>query len=263
MVFANMLVAAITPSQMGGEPVRIHELYRAGVRVGDATAVVIMERVIDGIVLGTIAAIAMLLLSSHWSTLDVNFATPMFVSWIIVSAAVLLFAYSVRNPDFLKGILKRVSLWVARRWHSKKIDRFIDAIDHEVDNFNGSLSRFVGGGKIGLIWGFLFTTLYWIFEFAIASLILMGLGEDPFLFESYIVQLIIAIFMMIPLTPGGSGIAELSATSLYGLFVPSSIVGIFVVLWRFILYYINIIIGILASIFIVRREMFFKRIRLK
>jgi uncharacterized protein (TIRG00374 family) len=259
MVFANMLIAAITPSQMGGEPVRIHELYRAGVKVGDATAVVIMERVIDGIVIGGIAAIAMLLLSSHWSTLEVNFATPMFISWIVVSAFVLIFAYSVRNPDFLKGILRRVSLWVAKRWHSKKIDKFIDAIDHEVDNFNGSLSRFVGGGKIGLFWGFLFSTLYWVFEFAIVSLILMGLGEDPYIFESFIVQLIIAIFMMVPLTPGGSGIAELSATSLYGLFIPSSIVGILVVLWRFILYYINIIIGILASIYIVRREMFFKR----
>ncbi|HDR73897.1 MAG TPA: flippase-like domain-containing protein [Methanoculleus sp.] len=263
MVFANMLVAAITPSQMGGEPVRIHELYRSGVRVGDATAVVIMERVIDGIVLGGIAALAMLLLSSHWSTLDVDFATPMFFSWIAVTIAVLLFAYSVRNPDFLKGILRMVSLWAARRWHSTKLDRFVDAIDHEVDNFNGSLSRFVGGGKIGLIWGFLFTTLYWVFEFSIASLILMGLGKEPYLFESFIVQLIIAIFMMIPLTPGSSGIAELSATSLYGLFIPSSIVGIFVVLWRFILYYVNIIIGILASIFIVRREMILKRIGLK
>ncbi len=29
LVFANLLVAAITPSQAGGEPVRIHELYRA------------------------------------------------------------------------------------------------------------------------------------------------------------------------------------------------------------------------------------------
>ncbi|HOD85665.1 MAG TPA: flippase-like domain-containing protein, partial [Methanoculleus sp.] len=39
LVLANMLVAAVTPSQAGGEPVRIHELYRAGVPVGDATAV--------------------------------------------------------------------------------------------------------------------------------------------------------------------------------------------------------------------------------
>ena len=45
LVFANLLLAAITPSQAGGEPVRIHELYKANVPLGDATAIVIIERV--------------------------------------------------------------------------------------------------------------------------------------------------------------------------------------------------------------------------
>jgi len=60
--------------------------------------------------------------------------------------------------------------------------------------------------------------------------------------------------MMIPLTPGGSGVAEIAATSLYSLFVPSAIVGVFVLLWRLILYYLNIFLGILSSVIIVRRE---------
>ncbi|HQN92078.1 MAG TPA: lysylphosphatidylglycerol synthetase, partial [Methanoculleus sp.] len=51
-----------------------------------------------------------------------------------------------------------------------------------------------------------------------------------------------------------SGIAELSATSFYSLFVPSSIVGVFVLLWRLILYYLNIILGLLPGFVIVRRE---------
>ncbi len=62
LVFANLLVAAITPAQAGGEPVRIHELYRANVPIGDATAIVIMERVLDGIVLAFLAAFAMIVL---------------------------------------------------------------------------------------------------------------------------------------------------------------------------------------------------------
>jgi uncharacterized protein (TIRG00374 family) len=263
MVLANMLVAAITPSQAGGEPVRIHELYRADVKIGDATAIVIMERVLDGIVLGSIGAVAMLLLSTYWSSIELNVATPMFISWIFVSGFLIIFAYSVRNPDLLKRFLHRFSDWLARRWTSRHIDRFVGAIDHEVDNFHSGLVTFVGGGKAGLLWGIIFTTAFWCCEFLIASLILIGLGEQPYLIESFIVQLIIAILMMIPLTPGGSGVAELSATSLYGIFVPSSIVGVFVVLWRLILFYVNIIIGLLASIYIVRRELIFRTIGLK
>jgi uncharacterized membrane protein YbhN (UPF0104 family) len=41
---------------------------------------------------------------------------------------------------------------------------------------------------------------------------------------------------------------------MYALFIPVSIVGIFVVIWRIVLYYFNIALGILSSIIIVRRE---------
>jgi uncharacterized membrane protein YbhN (UPF0104 family) len=41
---------------------------------------------------------------------------------------------------------------------------------------------------------------------------------------------------------------------MYALFIPASVVGIFVVLWRIVLYYFNIALGILSSIIIVRRE---------
>ena len=60
--------------------------------------------------------------------------------------------------------------------------------------------------------------------------------------------------MMIPLTPGASGIAEISFSSLYGLFVNSSVLGILVVLWRSILFYFNILLGLIASLLIVQRE---------
>ena len=261
MVFANLLVAAITPSQAGGEPVRIHELYRADVKLGDATAVVIMERVLDGILLAVIGAIAMLLLATTWSNMDLDIATPMMIMWAIVSAFVLLFIYSVRKPEFLKHLLKKISKIIGKRWNPKKLSYYMEVIDLEVDNFHNTLLLFVGRARMGLVWGITFTALFWFSEFIIASLILMGLGEKPYFIESFIIQIIIAILMMIPLTPGSSGIAEISATSLYSLFIPSAIVGVFVVLWRLILYYFNILIGVLGSVVIVRREMIFRKLK--
>ena len=257
LVLANMLVAAVTPSQAGGEPVRVHELYRAGVPVGDATAVVIMERILDGIVLGALGAFAMLFLGSYWSSLTSGFSGVsilMYAAWISVTLFVLVFIYSVKNPDYLKRALKWMSRWVDRRWHLKRLESLLETIDREVDNFNKGLVKIVNHGKSGLVWGMFFTLLFWFSEFIIASLILMGLGQPAFLIESFVVQLVIAIIMMIPLTPGGSGVAELGATSLYSLFVPSSIVGVFVLLWRLILYYLNILLGLLSGLVIVRRE---------
>ncbi|HPX73480.1 MAG TPA: flippase-like domain-containing protein [Methanoregulaceae archaeon] len=254
LVFANMLLAAITPSQAGGEPVRIHELYKAGLKVGDATAIVLTERILDGIVLGIGGAFFMFVLGSEWRRIGSVFSYLMYISWIIITIMVIIFIYSVKNPGLLKRIIHYSSRWFTRKWESRKIERFAQSVDREVDNFHNTLADFLSHGKAGLVYGLVFTTLFWLCEFVIVSILLIGLSQPPIFIESLIVQLVIAVIMMIPLTPGASGIAEISFTSLYGLFVNSSILGILVVLWRSILFYFNILLGLISGLLIVQRE---------
>ena len=66
MVLAGLLAGTITPGQMGNDPVRVHELYRAGVKVGDATGVVIMERFLDGIILTVMGLFIMTLMTRYF-----------------------------------------------------------------------------------------------------------------------------------------------------------------------------------------------------
>jgi uncharacterized protein (TIRG00374 family) len=255
LVMANLLAGAITPAQAGGEPVRIHQLYRHNVPLGDATAIVIVERVLDAIVLGVAGIGAIFLLGEMVEEVPRNLTLVITVSWLIMILFIAAFVFSVRNPELLKRFLKKVSRLFVKRWDLKRIERFIASIDREVDNFHDSLSRFVAHAKGGLLWGTLYTGLFWFSEFIIVSLILMGIGEQPHYLLSLVAQIVIAIIMMIPLTPGSSGIAELSATSVYGLFINTSIVGVLVVVWRAIFYYLNIAVGIIASIPLIQREM--------
>jgi hypothetical protein len=254
LVFANLLLAAITPSQAGGEPVRIHELYRANVPLGDATAIVIMERVLDGIVLAFLAAFAMIVLADLWKSLGVISQVMVLITWIFVIGCLLLFYLAIKRPDNVKNVVNHIAGFFTRGWETTRVEELIMRADKEIDNFNEAVIKFVKSAKGGLLWGMLFTLLYWISEIFVASLILLGLGQPPLILESFVIQLILAILMMLPLTPGASGIAEVGATSLYALFIPASIVGIFVVIWRVVLFYFNIALGILSSILIVRRE---------
>jgi uncharacterized protein (TIRG00374 family) len=254
LVFANLLAAAITPAQAGGEPVRVHELYRANVPLGDATAIVIMERVLDGIALAALAAFAMIVLSDQWKSLGTISEVMVYVTWIFVVGCLFLFYLAIRRPDIVKKIVNRCTRFFTRKWEKERVEEFIERADKEINNFNDAVIKFVKSAKGGLLWGMLFTLLYWISEIVTASLILVGLGQPPLILESFVIQLVLAILMMLPLTPGSSGIAEVGATSMYALFIPASIVGIFVVIWRIVLYYFNIALGILSSIIIVRRE---------
>jgi uncharacterized protein (TIRG00374 family) len=254
LVFANLLAAAVTPAQAGGEPVRIHELYKADVPLGDATAIVIMERVLDGVALAALAAFSMIVLTDQWKSLGTVSEVMVYVTWIFVAGCIFLFYLAVRRPDTVKRVVNRCTLFLTRTWENKRVEELLARADKEIDNFQKATIRFVHTAKGGLFWGMLFTLLYWVSEIVTASLILVGLGQPPLILESFVIQLILAILMMMPLTPGSSGIAEVGATSMYALFIPASIVGIFVVIWRVVLYYFNIALGILSSIIIVRRE---------
>jgi glycosyltransferase 2 family protein len=254
LVFANLLAAAVTPAQAGGEPVRIHELYKADVPLGDATAIVIMERVLDGIALAALAAFSMIVLTDQWKSLGTVSEVMVFVTWIFVAGCIFLFYLAIRRPDVVKRLVSQCTLYLTKKWENKRVETLLIRADKEIDNFQSTTIRFVHTAKGGLLWGMLFTLLYWVSEIITASLILVGLGQPPLILESFVIQLILAILMMMPLTPGSSGIAEVGATSMYALFIPASIVGIFVVIWRIVLYYFNIALGILSSLIIVRRE---------
>ncbi|HMA04299.1 MAG TPA: flippase-like domain-containing protein [Methanomicrobiales archaeon] len=255
LVMANLLAGAITPAQAGGEPVRIHQLYRNNVPLGDATAIVLVERVLDAVILGVAGIGAIFLLGEMVEAVPRGLTLVITLAWLAMVVIIGAFVFSVRNPEFLKRSLKRISGVFIRRWDFTRVERLIASIDREVDNFHDSLSRFMAHGRRGLLWGALYTGLFWFSEFIIVSLILIGIGEQPYYLLSLIAQIVIAIVMMIPLTPGSSGVAELSATSIYGLFINTSIVGVLVVVWRAIFYYLNIAVGIVASIPLIQREM--------
>jgi glycosyltransferase 2 family protein len=255
LVFANLLAAAITPAQAGGEPVRIHELYKADVPLGDATAIVIMERVLDGIILAALAAFSLIVLTDQWKSLGAISEIMVVVTIIFVGGSILLFYLAVSRPDLVKRCVNRCTIWLTKKWENARVEALVIRVDKEIDNFQTTTIRFVHTAKGGLIWGGFFTLLYWVSEIVTASLILIGLGQPPLFLESFVIQLILAILMMMPLTPGSSGIAEVGAYSMYVLVgVPTAVAGIFVLIWRIVLYYFNIALGIMSSIIIVRRE---------
>lgn len=253
-VIANLLVAAITPSSAGGEPVRIHELFKSGVKVGDATAVVITERFLDAIILVIMAVIGLLLMWESVAGLGDAFVAVIFFSIGMLLLFDLLLILAAKYPVQVKEKVNRILKGVQKRWNRPSVERFAVRTDEEFDHFSSGLASFGGRGRKGLLQGFLYSFLFWMSEFMVASVILIGLGLPPAVGNSLFAQIIIALVSMIPLTPGASGIAEVSAASLYALFVPTAVLGVFILLWRLIMFYLNIVFGLIGTMIIVKRE---------
>jgi len=67
-------------------------------------------------------------------------------------------------------------------------------------------------------------------------------------------QLIIALVTMIPISPGGSGLAEFSAYILYSQKIPKEYVGPMVLVWRVLTFYMNILFGVAFTLKYISEE---------
>ena len=254
-VIANLFMGAITPGKTGGEPVRIHELYKAGVQIGDATAIAVLERVFDAVVLVFLGIFSLTVLLDIMPSLSQAIVGFMLIAMGLMIFGIGTLIYALYHPDSAKKAIMKTVLWFGEKIKRPLADKLVTRIDTEFDNFCKSTIAFSKTSKNGLYTGMACTALFWVSEFSVAVVILMGLGIAPYISESFLFQIVIAVISMVPLTPGAAGVAEISATSLYALIVPTSILGVFVLLWRLIVFYLNIFIGFVGSMIIFRREL--------
>jgi uncharacterized protein (TIRG00374 family) len=242
IVIANLFLANITPSMAGGEPVRIHLLNKNGLSIGSATASVLGERLLDAIFLLLCVPFAFLIFREHIEMEALRIGLT--IAIVIFILAVIMFVYALKNPKKTKSFLIFLSNKISR--FSKKEDRKstrIERINKEVDNFHEGMIFFLSKGKKAFIKAGILTAIFWITGWMVPPLILMGLGLKPFIIESCAAQILLIMIVMMPTTPGSAGVTEGGTAILYSVFIGSSLIGIFVILFRFITYHMGLIAG--------------------
>ena len=245
-VITNLFLAAVTPSMAGGEPVRIQMLSKKGLGVGRATAVVIGERIFDAILVISLLPFGIAVIISQTGIASSRAVMlGLAIGLALFCLGIAIFMYSLLKPEKIKNIIIRLN----ERFSSilkGRIDteKFIRTIEGFIREFQiGSKFIFSMKNSRGVIAVFALTAVYWFLEFLVASFVLLSLHQDPIWIKSVAAQILLLVVIMIPLTPGSSGLAEGVGGLIYGNMVNLSILGIFIALWRFLTYHINIIVG--------------------
>lgn len=252
IVMANLFLAGITPSMAGGEPVRIHLLNKEGASIGCSTASVLGERLIDAIIILISVPLAFFIFKNRLEeiaikqNIDTSILTiALSIGIIVFLIAIFLFLYAIKFPDKTKGLV----LWINKKLNrfskkKEKKSKVIERINLEVDNFHSSMMVFLKGKKSTFLSAGILTVFMWLSMWLIPSMILMGLGLNPFFVESIAAQVFLIIIIMMPTTPGAAGVTEGSVGVLYSIVIGSgAVLGIFVIIFRFITYYMNLIFG--------------------
>ncbi|MET1124000.1 MAG: UPF0104 family protein [Archaeoglobaceae archaeon] len=235
VTMASMFTAAITPSSAGGEPVRVKMLSDAGISAGEATFIVVTERLLDAVFFATALPI-FVIATGFSSSLGLKVAA-IFASFL---AAFIYILYAIvkdeRSIAKFSKLLGRLTSKFGRNVESR--------VSEELRNFRSSALQVIRNTR-NLLQLVAITISMWSAGFMIPSLILLAFNSEPQFLYSYAAQLMIVVISLVPLTPGSSGIAEVSMAYLYSKFVPNNLLGVLVAIWRVITYHANILVGAL------------------
>ena len=234
--------AAVTPFAAGEWPALIYALKRNGLSIGEATAVTVMRAFVTRI-LFTAAAIFMILYSLEQPL--PAFLNKVFIYTALGSlATTLVLLLLVWKPHHLEWFLKKVS-FLAKSARGRKLYSFLNEEMREYRDATLSLNRWKTGSValIGLL-----TLSYWFFFFSIAPILLLGLNRVVPFTQALFWQLVIQMITFYVPLPGGSGVVELSVARLYSFFVPASVLGLFILSWRFFTYYLLLFFGGLVAL---------------
>ncbi|KXS42861.1 MAG: hypothetical protein AWU59_1410 [Methanolobus sp. T82-4] len=260
IVTSGSFAASITPSSLGGEPVRIHLLHLDRVPLGKASAVVIGERVLDGIFILSLAPFSMYVFSRMLD--NPTFDVLVSLAEIFLLGILFLSLYAIWRPEQTKKlahlVVRKIAPVVGTRTDAK-LESILDRVDSELENFHNSVAFFVKEDRKGLLIGVFYTLMFWLVEFSLLYVILLGLNQYPDVLVVFASQVLVMVLMAIPATPGASGMAEFGATTIFSVFVSSSLLGITVVAWRALTFYMNLIVGSFVSFRILKDTEFMKK----
>jgi len=264
IVFASLFGACITPSQFGGEPIRIYLLNKKGLSVGDSTVVVFGERVFDFFVVMVGAFLGSLFLW-HATSSAILKAFCMFFG-VVFCVGVVAVTFCVSKPESVCGVFERIFSAIERFAERSSrgratLKRVRERAFQELENFCAAVVAIREEGRKVILFALFLSAALWTVDFCIPSLILLGLNAPPVWLFSFAAQFLLLVLVALPTTPGSSGVAEIGIASLYANVVGMHILGVFTLLWRLVVYYLNLLIGGITSLFVLGELKACERVR--
>ncbi len=245
--------AGVTPWAIGEWPSYILGLARQRVLPGEAAAAALLRSfftksfflLCSGMVivlnesLGTIGSAALLFRGA----------------FTVVALSFLAYFLIMLKPGLALAILELLhKITPVRKIFDSRcsLTKFFQALLEEACRFQACMKKILDRGLGFLVLTFVLTAVYWMAYFSIAPLLLWGLGLNPSYLTVVSWQMIIVLVLTYVPLPGGSGAAEFGAASLFAGFVPSPLLGIFILAWRFFTYFVTLMAGAVALFFLMK-----------
>ncbi len=231
---ATDLGAAVTPTVVGGAPIKLAMLRRVGFSSAQSATILAMITIEDILSFITVAIVSLTLFNKWDSGILQNIFQNLIENWqlklaIFVGAAILLTLFGrwwlrryERNSDSFGGKLSRISI-----------------------DFKETFLSVWKSGKGYFFLGFILILLRWMCTYAVLVFLMLGLSVEMNYAALFLLQWMIFMAMTVVPTPGAAGGAELAFYYVFGAIIPQGIIGVVMAAWRFLTYYFVMLVAAL------------------
>ncbi len=246
--------SAITPASVGGISLAFFILHKEGIKPGKATSILMFCTYLDNVAFIIVFSLLFGLLGGSMFDLSaicfgaVNNGTTsafravggyVWIGFLVVAffGTLLGFAIFIR-PNYAAAFLRYLGkLRLLSKWDTE--------INHIADDLHQTSLNFKDRG-----FGFLFkvlvaTIISWGARYALANILITAFAAyDLDQLAIFARQYVHRVIVMIPSTPGGSGIAELSFMALNCEFIKEGLSPLVALIWRGFNFYFYILLGV-------------------
>lgn len=241
----GLLFNNITPFASGGQPMQLYYLTQSSFQLGEASSILLMKFIVYQsamIVYSTILIIVRYSFFSRQVSKLGYFISLGFTVNILVIIGLFLIGFL---PVFTTKLCKGIIALLAKLHIVKRKEAVTEKAISNIDGFHRGFKQLMQQKDV-LIQSIIITVLQLTCIFIIPFCICMSLGIEVSSIISVIAasSFVMMISAFIPL-PGASGGAEGSFYLLFGIFIiKPGLTAVALILWRFITYYLPIIIGL-------------------
>ncbi len=234
------------PSVVGGSTVAAYMLFKERIPLGKSIAQVMVTAMLDNlyfvlavpVVLFVVGDRVMPALDALGGVARNGLGAVFAVSYLLVTAYAFLMFYALfLNPRAVKRLLLRLGMLpLLKRW--RKV-LFNHAAELLIASRHLHHKRFGYWCRASISTVFVWTARYAIIGCLIAAFTQLGAQEHLLIFSR---NLVYKIVLMVSVTPGAAGIAEIAFPAFFGMFL-GGFTTIIVLLYRLLTYYLYLLVG--------------------
>ena len=235
------LGAAITPTLIGGGPIKLALLIKHKLSTGKAGFLTLLNGLEDFIMYCTVLVVAFFharesifkILASILEFIQSNF--PKFLVILLILGIII---YIFRRIHYLKNFL------FIPKSYRKSFRQLLIELKNGWNEMVACFSQVRKNGLGHLLLSLTVLFVQWTIRFSVLIILLTALEIDFKIFQMYIQQWIVYLTMIFIPTPGASGGAEATFYLIFEKNLPRDLLPLITSTWRFFMYYLMLFFAV-------------------